>query len=66
MIQEYQCCFCAKGIERSGLDVGTLIWITNFDGSESEQQTQQFFCHAKYLRAALSPKTPMYASEDLG
>jgi hypothetical protein len=46
------------------LDPGTLLFVTNFDGEESEQQTQQFFCHAECLRTALHSKTPLYVLED--
>jgi hypothetical protein len=58
--------FCAKGIEKAGLDTGVLIYTTNFDGEESDQQTQQLFCHAACLRAAVHQATPLYALEDLG
>lgn len=64
MIEGFQCCFCATGIEKAGLDPGTLIYVTNYEGKESEQQTQQLFCHAKCLRAALHSETPLYVLED--
>jgi len=64
MVEGIQCCFCAKGIENGGLDPGTLIYVANHECKESEQQTQQFFCHAKCLRATLHSKTPLYVLED--
>src|SRR5215469_6228174 len=38
----------------------SLIYLTNFGGDESKQQTQQLFCHKTCLRASLHPTTPLY------
>jgi ribosomal protein L24E len=57
------CSFCGDGIESGGFDPGALIYTTNWDGPESSQQMQQFFCHSRCLRAAFHPSVPLYALE---
>jgi hypothetical protein len=66
MSMQFQCCFCAKQIDSGGLGIGSLLYTTNWDGEEAEQQTQQFSCHADCLRASFHPSTPVNALEDLG
>jgi hypothetical protein len=62
----FRCCFCGKGIDSGGFDIGSLLYTTRWDGNGSEQESEQFFCHANCLRAAFHPSTPIYALEDLG
>lgn len=60
----FQRCFCGGGIDSGGFDVGSLLYTTRWDGHESERESQQFFCHAKCLRTAFHPSTPIYALEN--
>ncbi len=53
----YECCFCAKAIEKK---VATLIVISNYEKTETEQFTQQFFCHIPCFKNKLSGKVIRY------
>lgn len=48
-----QCCFCAAGIEPRGADPVSLI-IPIADGG-----VQELWAHARCLRAAMHPSTPL-------
>ena len=58
-VLQYQCCFCEKGIDRQGPDVGLLSYTTCFDGPLARQHTQGIFCNAR-LRAALHRSVALY------
>jgi hypothetical protein len=62
----FQCCFCGKGIDRGGFDIGSLLYTARWDRNESQQESQQFFCHTSCLSASFHPSTPVYILEDLG
>lgn len=47
---KYQCCFCGQGIRKPHeggyrLDPCAVLLISKFERPESEQGSQQFFCH---------------------
>lgn len=50
----YQCCFCDGAITPNGVDITTLIVISNWEKNEERQREQQFFCHVECLRSRLS------------
>lgn len=39
----FECVFCHDVVERN---VSALILVTNWDGPEDDQSSQQWFCHA--------------------
>jgi len=63
---DYQCCFCGKSIDKGGPDTGLLSYTTCCDGKESDQHTQDMFCHAACLRSAVQPRFPLYVLDLVG
>lgn len=45
----FQCCFCHDAIEGH---VHALVLITNWNGPEEDQRSQQWFCHTDCFRKA--------------
>lgn len=57
--RNFQCCFCGEKIENSGLDVSSLILLTNWE-NKKKQREQQFFCHIKCFQKTLHDNVPLY------
>jgi hypothetical protein len=49
----YQCCLCGEAISQSAVDPCAIVIIGNWAASESEQASQQFWCHVVCFRRAL-------------
>ena len=54
---KYSCCFCAKGIKEK---VAALIAVSNYEKPDTEQFTQQFFCHIPCFTSKLSSQVKRY------
>jgi hypothetical protein len=52
----YMCALCGEGIGSHGLDITALVLITNWDGPEDRQQSQQFFAHFECLAKSFLPE----------
>src|ERR1044071_6508952 len=60
-----ECCFCGEGIEGltgAPLDPCALVLVGNWQAAESEQLSQQFFCHLECFRTKMSD--PSYLAID--
>ena len=55
-ITGYMCAFCGESIDSRGLDITSLVLITNWDGPEDRQQSQQFFAHFECLAKSFRPE----------
>ena len=53
---EYQCCFCAKGLENKIL---TFIATTEWDNFNSESPSQQFWSHISCFKKTLADNVPL-------
>jgi hypothetical protein len=59
------CCFCGKSIESSHIDPCSMNVLINWDKSQNEQYSQDFYCHIACLKKCLVPMVPLYI-EHLG
>ena len=63
---QFNCCFCGAGIERpqdAPLDPCALLLIGNWQAQESEQLSQQFFCHLECFRSSISIPSSLWIDE---
>ena len=61
----FECCFCGKGIESSGIDPCVINVMINIDKSKDKQYNQDLFCHIACLKERLTLRVPLYI-EHLG
>ncbi len=59
---DFQCCFCGERIAPDPPDVTGLLVVTNSQGREGRQQSQQLYCHLECLSKRLHAKAPLYIS----
>ena len=62
-MNEFQCVFCGKSINKYGGKVTSLLITTNWE-TEEEQEDQQVFCHLKCLREKCYLKESIYIDEE--
>ena len=55
----FECCFCGEGVDTDpnvsrGLDPCAVVVIGNWRAPESQQLSQQFFCHLQCFKAKMA------------
>jgi hypothetical protein len=60
----YACCFCGESIDTDskvsrGLDPCAVVVVANWRGPESQQLSQQFFCHLQCFKGKMNDETFM-------
>jgi hypothetical protein len=64
----YQCCYCGQGIEAGAaaahaLDPCAVMLVGNWSAPESQQLTQQFWCHLACFKRSMSNPSNLYIEE---
>lgn len=62
-MNEFQCIFCGKPIDKDREKVTSLLITTNWD-NENEQEDQQVFCHLKCLKNHCFQSEYIYIDEE--
>ena len=61
-MNEFQCIFCGKVINKDDEKVTSLLITTNWE-SEDSQEDQQVFCHLKCLKSKCYKPGNIYLEE---
>jgi hypothetical protein len=67
-IRTYQCCFCGEGIESGAeaahpLDPCAVMLVGNWSAPESQQLTQQFWCHLACFKRSITNPNNLYIED---
>lgn len=62
-MNEFQCIFCGKSINKDKEKVTSLLITTNWE-NEDEQEDQQVFCHLKCLKNNCYQTGNIYIGEE--
>jgi len=61
-MNKYVCCFCDETINKK---VTALLAVTNWsDLDDTDQESQQLFCHLQCLKKALKKQEYLYIEEN--
>ena len=67
-IRSYQCCFCGKSVSAGDatahpLDPCAVMLVGNWCAPESQQLTQQFWCHLACFKRSIKDPHNLYIEE---
>ena len=62
-MNEFQCIFCGKSINKDEEKVTSLLITTNWE-NEASQEDQQVFCHLSCLKTKCHLPENIYVDED--
>ena len=67
-ITGYQCCFCGKSVSAGDaaahlLDPCAVVLVGNWSAAESQQLTQQFWCHLACFKRSITNPDNLYIED---